>query len=89
MEKLETTLSSNEPQYGVYYRLLLNCDELITVICMQDFDECDYDRNRYVKNKDGVAYYFMDEKDAVKQLNIWYKQSEIDPEYYINQHLIR
>jgi len=82
METFDTTFTSNESCDGVYYRLFKSYKgEFITIITLQYFDEFDYDKNRYVRDKEGVAYYFNDEEDAIKQLNEWYTPEQIDPEY--------
>ena len=48
---------------------------------MQYFDECDYDQTQYVRSRNGIAYYFCSEEDAIKQLNEWYEPEQIDPEF--------
>lgn len=77
----------------VYYRLYKSerLEGLITIVCMQWFDEPDYYSDRFVKNSDGAAHTFETEEMAAEKLNEWYKQEEIDPEYRrdMTQHLIR
>ena len=85
MENFNNTFVSNnensEAEEGVYYRLYKTTANLITIICMQYFDECDYDKTQYVRNSNGMAYYFFEEEDAIKQLNEWYEPEQIDPEF--------
>ena len=69
---------SNSP---VYYKLLLNRDELMTVACLQDFDECDYNQDRFFKTEEGRCVAFYDEDNAKKFLNEKFKPECIDPEY--------
>lgn len=72
-------ISSND----VYYRLYQSerIGGLITVVCMQWFDEMDYYEERFVKTSDGEAHTFETEEMAIEKLNKWYKPEEIDPEY--------
>ena len=81
MEKFKTTYASNDQLLGVYYRLYLDGNNLITVVCLQHFDEIDYYDYNFVRNSEGEKYFFDEEEDAIRQLNEWYKSEEIDPEY--------
>lgn len=67
----------------VYYRLYQSERQggLITIVCMQWFDEMDYYEDRFVKTSDGEAHTFETEEMAIEKLNKWFKQEEIDPEY--------
>lgn len=53
----------------------------MTVVCMQDFDECDYHQSQFVVDIMGRPYQFDNEQDAITRLNQWYKPEQIDPEY--------
>jgi hypothetical protein len=73
----------------VYYRLYKSShDNLMHVVCMQNFDENDYFENNFVKNDNGEKYYFDKEEEAIQKLNEWFTQDEIAVEYRINK-LIR
>jgi len=89
MKTLDFTHASNSDQDGVYYRLYQPNDGYITVVTLQYFDECDYHDHKFVKNSDGERYWFEDEDDAIAQLNEWYEQDQIDPEFRRSKLLIR
>lgn len=66
----------------VYYRIYrTDRNNLMTVVCMQNFDEYDYDSEQFVKNSDGEPYLFYNEEDAATKLRDWYIPEQIDPEY--------
>lgn len=65
----------------VYWRIYQSTSNLMTVVCMQWFDEPDYFKENFVRNADQVPYYFDSEEEAIDQLNIWYKTDQINPEY--------
>jgi hypothetical protein len=66
----------------VYYKLYKSHrNGLITIVCMQWFDEWDYHEDRFVRNTEGVIHKFSTEDEAKQKLNEWYKPHEIDPEY--------
>jgi hypothetical protein len=66
----------------VYYKLYQSSrTDLLTVVCMQWFDEPDYDSKRFVRNENGDPYYFEDEDQAIAQLNEWFQPHQIDPMY--------
>jgi len=77
-------LTGQPSDNSVYWKLYLSTrlKGLVTVVCMQWFDEPDYDSDMFVKNKDGEPYYFTDENEAIEKLNVWYKKKDIDPEYH-------
>ena len=68
----------------VYYRIIrTNADDsLLTIVCMQDFDEGDYDQSRFLRAKgtDSILYFSSEEK-AIKYLSTNIKPENIDPEY--------
>lgn len=66
---------------GVYYKLFKTREGLMTVVCLQNFDEPDYDHNRFVKNSDGDEHVFETEEMAIEKLNNWFKPEEIVSEY--------
>lgn len=68
----------------VYYKLYRSSrTELITIVCMQWFDEFDYHEERFVRDSTGYIHSFDTEEEAKIKLNEWYKSSQIDPEYLI------
>jgi len=72
----------------VYYRLYKsNRDNLMHVVCMQNFDEFDYFQNNFVRNKEGEKYYFENENDAIKQLNLWFDSIYIASEFRLNKNI--
>ena len=77
----------------VYYKLYKSERDggFITIVCMQWFDEPDYHEWRFVKDSSGAVHAFAEEEEAIKKLNEWYQQDEIDPEYRrgVIEHLIR
>ena len=60
----------------VYYRIFFTVDGIFTVVGMQDFDEDDYDQNRFLN----TATY-PTEASASRALNRIVKRDFIDPEY--------
>jgi hypothetical protein len=63
----------------VYYRLYLNRHDELVVVCMQWFDEYDYDQKRFLSEE---RYYDEDEADLAliewkKQHNILLSMAEI------------
>lgn len=67
----------------VYYRIFQLDDDKLTVVCMQEFDECDYDQDRFM-TEGGVRNYklfFRDEEDAIKWLNENVKEEYVDSKY--------
>jgi hypothetical protein len=77
--KLTGQISGNE----VYWRLYKSTRSagLMTVVCMQWFDELVYSPQNFVRNESGDVYYFLNEEDAIKYLNEWYEPYQIDLEY--------
>ena len=65
----------------VYYRPLFGRDGLVTLACMQWFDEFDYDEKRFLRDEDGQRYRFADGKEAAAWLNAHVKPDLIDPQY--------
>lgn len=65
----------------VYYKLIRSGrDNLLCVATLQDFDELDYNHERFVRNSEGLEYLFFDENVARYYLNKWFKQKQISPE---------
>lgn len=67
----------------VYYRIIRTSDDtLLTVVCMQWFDEHDYDEDRFLCVK-GTRnrLSFKSEKDAIDFMNDNIKLENIHPEY--------
>lgn len=68
----------------VYYRLIRigDNDDIITVCCMQWFDEYDYDESRFLCAKGtNERLMFSTEEKAIKFMNDNLKQENIDPVY--------
>ena len=66
----------------VYYKLIRSPHtELVTVACLQWFDEADYEEERFVRNSENEIHVFADEELAIEKLNEWYEQDQIDEEY--------
>jgi len=64
----------------VYYKIYANRDDLITVVCMQYFDEDDYDQSRFYR-ENGETLRFDDEEKAIEFINEKFRKDFIDPEY--------
>lgn len=74
----------------VYYKLYLDRNSKVTIVCMQDFDEYDYIQSKFIKNSEGKIHKFESEELAIVKLNGWFKPDEIDPEYLnYNDNYIR
>jgi len=71
----------------VYYRIYLNRDEKVTIVCMQSFDECDYSLQRFYCDESGERYKFENEEDAIKLLNNKFLRQCIDQEYLSPENL--
>lgn len=65
----------------IYYKLLLNRNHKMTVVCLQDFDECDYDQKKFYGHPNPMI--FDTEEEAVVFLNENFKSENIDYEYLI------
>jgi hypothetical protein len=65
----------------VYYKLYLDREQRVTVICLQDFDEPDYNSMKFFRGKDGTPKVFDTEEEAVLYLNEHFLPDSIDPEY--------
>jgi hypothetical protein len=71
----------NEPNYPVYWRILMTGGRKIGIACMQSFDEYDYDQNRFLRGEDGQPIKFDTEESAILYLNENYKPEFIEDEY--------
>ena len=69
----------------VYYRIIrTNDDALLTICCMQWFDEYDYDETRFLCDKGtNERLKFSTEEKAIKFLNDNINLENIDPEYRV------
>lgn len=81
---LDTNPRAEDNNYSVYYKIILNSDNLVTIACLQDFDEYDYNQDRFFKDEDGACVAFYSEENAKKYLNEKFKQEVIAPEYLVN-----
>ena len=70
---------------NVYYKLY-RYKGLITVVCLQDFDEYDYNQSNFIRNSNNEIHIFESEELAIESLIKWFKPEEIDAEFhsYIN-----
>lgn len=68
----------------VYYKILLNAKGKFTVVCLQDFDEVDYNQERFLTRQgtDEQARFYSEE-GAKSYLNTNIKSQYIDEEYKI------
>ena len=64
--------------YKIYY---MKNKGYVTIVCLQDFDECDYRASNFLTNKFGDHLIFFDELDAIKWLNTNIKPDKIDFKY--------
>jgi len=69
----------------VYYKLQRLESGIVTVTCLQWFDEPDYYQENFIRNSDNEIHAFETEKMAIAKLNLWFKKEEIDPEYYTGE----
>lgn len=80
MSKYRNTYHGNCGE--VYWKLYKSTrNDLITIVCMQWFDEADYYEENFVRNSSDEIHTFESEELAKDKLNEWYKPEEIDPEY--------
>jgi hypothetical protein len=75
-------MEDNDVYYKIYKTPRL--DDKLTIICMQWFDEYDYDQSRFFNDKDGNLLKFYSEEEAITWLNENIKVELIDPEYVRN-----
>jgi hypothetical protein len=70
----------------VYYKIYKSnlLDGKLTVVCMQWFDESDYESERFFRDKDGRVLKFYDENEAINWLLENIKEELIDSEYLQN-----
>lgn len=78
-------MNDNEVYYKIYKSKLLHGK--LTIVCMQWFDEKDYESERFLKDKDGSLLKFYYEKEAIKWLlkNI---KGELISDEYLKQRII-
>jgi len=67
--------------YKIYYWSIKDC---VTVVCMQWFDEDDYNEEHFFKDENGEVLMFYQEKEAIEWLLNNIKDDKIDPEYKQN-----
>lgn len=65
----------------VYYRIYF-ADRIgkLTVVCLQEFDECDYKDHKFLRDEHGEKMKWSEETDALKHLNDTFKIEIIDPD---------
>lgn len=54
--------------FDIYYKIMKD-NTGISVICLQEFDEKDYNQNLFIKDKDGNSLIFTTEEEARKYIN--------------------
>lgn len=64
----------------VYYRIYLEREGKLRVVCMQDFYEHNYDEHRFYRGDDGERARFDTMEEARKFLNDTFKAEFIDPD---------
>jgi len=69
----------NDIYYKIYQSSRLN--GMLTVVCMQWFDEYDYDEDKFFTDEDGDVLKFSTEDEAERWLNKNIKPELIDPEH--------
>ena len=79
-------MNGNEVYYKIYKSKQLN--NKLTIVCLQDFDELDYESKRFLKDKEGKILKFYDENKAIRWLLKNIKECLIDPEYLKLEELI-
>lgn len=76
---------------NVYYKLYLNRDGVVTIVCLQDFDENDYDYEKFYKiastENQLSCVAFHNEDKARVYLNDKFRVECIDPDYRNSQSL--
>lgn len=72
---------------NVYYKLYLTPGRKVTVVCMQWFDEYDYNPLKFYKDSSGEPVEFKTEEEAVAYLNEHFNPMMIDPEYITPNNL--
>lgn len=72
--------------HPVYYRVYLDRDDVVCVVCMQDFDEYDYHQSRFFRGPDGVPVKFDQEEKAREFVNKTFKRSVIHPDDLTPNH---
>jgi hypothetical protein len=60
----------NELEYPIYYKLYKQDNGKLIIVCLQDFDERDYDKRRFLKSKDGETLKFNTEEEAIQYYKI-------------------
>ncbi len=67
----------------VYYKIyqLTKPNDLLTVVCVQWFDELGYNQDRFFTDEHGHALEFDTEREAEEWLNENIKPEKIDPEH--------
>lgn len=64
----------------VYYKILLTNYNKLAVVCLQDFDECDYNSDKFIKDDNDSHRTFYTKHDAREWLNENIKREHIDDE---------
>lgn len=72
----------------VYYKLQRLDSGIVTVTCLQWFDEPDYYQENFIRNSENKIHVFETEELAIEKLNAWFEKEEIDPEYYTGEEEI-
>lgn len=62
----------------VYYKITRGNTKTFKVVCMQWFDELDYDETKFINDEWGYHRKFYSESEAIKWLNENVKEEYID-----------
>lgn len=65
----------------LYYRLYISDNDMVRVVCMQWFDEMDYDQAFFLKSKDNEPLYFSSEEKAIQFMNDNLKPERIHEDF--------
>lgn len=72
-------MDKNEVYYKIYKSKMLGGK--LMVLCLQWFDEKDYELERFFKDKEGNILKFCDESEAIQWLISNIKEELVDPNY--------
>ena len=63
--------------FPVYYKIYADRDDMISIVCMQYFDEDDYHQDRFYRDGSGDPFRFDDEEEAIQFVNEKFHQEYI------------
>ena len=69
----------------VYYKIIKKFgSNAVTIACLQDFDEIDYDQDDFFKDSKSRCICFYSEENAIQYMNEKFKYEFIDERYRQN-----